>query len=169
MSKAVALVTLAVGLGGALVGWLAAGAQTKSAQPSATSRAPSELSQVPGDVRMNLVIRKDIPMLPGKAAAQAAHAAVSLYEQMTDLTSENYDPILLTRWRAGGQAKITLQAPDLDAMEEMMALALSLGVNCTLICDAGRTQLEPNTYTVLGLGPAPRETLNAITGHLSLY
>lgn len=130
---------------------------------------PSELSKVPGEVRMALVVRSDIPMLKGKAAAQCAHAAVDLYVKMSTADKEGYDPVVLDRWRRGGQAKITLKGGDLESMEELMAIAMSLGVNCTLIFDAGRTQLAENTATVLGLGPAPREVLDQITGELKLF
>ncbi|CAF1543725.1 unnamed protein product, partial [Rotaria sordida] len=38
-----------------------------------------------------------------------------------------------------------------------------------LIRDAGRTQIEPGSKTVLGIGPAPSKLINEITRHLKLY
>ena len=54
-------------------------------------------------------------------------------------------------------------------MDELYAKAISLGVNSTVIHDAGRTQIVAGSATVLGLGPAPKSVLDQITGDLKLY
>lgn len=154
---------LGIAIAGVITGWL-----ITRERPVPRKQKKSELSKIPGEVRMALVVRSDIPMLKGKAAAQCAHAAVGAYMNMADPRNESYDPDLLHRWQQGGQAKIALKGRDLESMEELMAMALSLGVNCELIVDAGRTQLAPNTATVLGIGPAPRPVLDQITGELQL-
>lgn len=40
--------------------------------------------------------------------------------------------------------------------------------NTCLIRDAGRTQIEPNSKTVLAIGPAPSAELDKVTRHLKL-
>lgn len=42
------------------------------------------------------------------------------------------------------------------------------GINYYLVADAGRTQVEPGSLTVLGIGPEYEEILNSVTGHLKL-
>ena len=37
-----------------------------------------------------------------------------------------------------------------------------------LVVDAGRTQIEPGSKTVWGIGPAPAELIDQITGKLKL-
>ena len=39
---------------------------------------------------------------------------------------------------------------------------------CYLVVDAGRTQIAAHSKTVLGIGPAPAELINPITGQLKL-
>ncbi|EGV65904.1 hypothetical protein CANTEDRAFT_102052 [Yamadazyma tenuis ATCC 10573] len=130
----------------------------------------SELNQISGEVRMTLVVRQDLKMGKGKGAAQCSHATLALYKKMSNPQSPAYNPEMLTRWEYGnGQAKITLQVPDQEGMDTLFAQAISLGVNCYIVHDAGRTQVESGSATVLGLGPAPKVVLDQITGDLKLY
>jgi PTH2 family peptidyl-tRNA hydrolase len=113
---------------------------------------------------MVLVVRTDIGMTKGKAAAQCAHAAIACYESL-----QKTNPALLKKWRRAGQPKITVQAKSQDELLTLQGIAMSLGVTAKSIMDAGRTQLDPGTMTVLGVGPAPRSVVDKITGHLKLY
>lgn len=45
---------------------------------------------------------------------------------------------------------------------------MSLGLVAEVIQDAGRTQIEAGSLTVLGIGPAPASVINQVTGHLKL-
>ncbi|KAI5967756.1 hypothetical protein CANMA_002936 [Candida margitis] len=128
------------------------------------------LNDIPGEVRMTLVVRQDLKMGKGKAAAQCSHATLSLYKKITNPNSEAYNPEMVKRWECGnGQAKITLQVPNQEEMDILYAQAISLGVNACIIHDAGRTQIAAGSATVLGLGPAPKKALDQITGELKLY
>lgn len=166
MRRELQLVTVA--LAGAVFGYFAHRLTISPAtdvQPRSTGQEAEQLLAYPNDeVRMALVVRQDIPMLKGKAAAQCAHAAVGLYRQAVANS-----PQTLRRWLQCGQAKITLKSRDLEEMEELAAIAMSLGVPVEFIQDAGRTQVDPGTVTVLGLGPAPRALLDQVTGNLKLY
>jgi peptidyl-tRNA hydrolase, PTH2 family len=53
-------------------------------------------------------------------------------------------------------------------MHLLQAKAISLGIVAEVIADAGRTQIEAGSYTVLGIGPAPTSVINQVTGHLKL-
>ncbi|VEU23129.1 DEKNAAC104128 [Brettanomyces naardenensis] len=128
----------------------------------------TSLNEIPGEVRMTLVVRSDLGMQKGKVAAQCAHAAVTCYKLMSDAKSEARNTVLLRRWYGGGQAKIALKCKDKDEMDILFAKALSLNVNAYIVHDAGRTQVPSGSATVLGLGPAPRSVMDQITGELSL-
>lgn len=128
------------------------------------------LNEIPGEVRMSLIVRLDLKMGKGKAAAQCSHATLALYKRMADSQRASYNPTLLERWERGnGQAKITLQVPNQEEMDVMFAQAISLGVNAYIVHDAGRTQIAAGSATVLGLGPAPKLVMDQITLELKLY
>lgn len=128
------------------------------------------LNEVPGEVRMTLVVRQDLKMGKGKAAAQCSHATLALYKKITNNESDAYNPEMVKRWEYGnGQAKITLQVPNQEEMDILFAQAISLGVNAYIVHDAGRTQIAAGSATVLGLGPAPKQVLDQITSNLKLY
>lgn len=128
------------------------------------------LNDIPGEVRMALVIRQDLGMTKGKIAAQCCHAALACFRLIgTDPSRASYNQEMTHRWLARGQAKITLKCPDKETMDELFAKAIALGVNSYVVHDAGRTQIAAGSATVLGLGPAPKAVLDQITGDLKLY
>lgn len=75
---------------------------------------------------------------------------------------------LLQRWESRGQAKIAVQVKSEDELMQLMGVARSLGVTAEVIADAGRTQIEAGSFTVLGVGPAPKSVVDKITGNLKL-
>lgn len=75
---------------------------------------------------------------------------------------------LLKRWERMGQAKIAVQVKSEDELMTLQARALSLGLVAEVIADAGRTQIASGSYTVLGIGPAPKSAVDAVTGGLKL-
>ena len=79
-----------------------------------------------------------------------------------------------------GQAKVTLKAPDYikeddvkkdqaHSLQNLANEAQHLGITACVIHDAGHTQIEKGSSTVLGIGPAPSKTIDLVTGHLKLY
>lgn len=128
------------------------------------------LNEVPGEVRMTLIVRQDLKMGKGKAAAQCLHATLALYKKITNPYSDSYNPEMVKRWEGiNGQAKITLQVPNQEEMDILFAQAISLGINSYIVHDAGRTQIAAGSATVLGLGPAPKAVIDQITKDLKLY
>lgn len=128
------------------------------------------LNEIPGEVRMTLVVRQDLKMGKGKAAAQCLHATLALYKKMTNPKSPAYNPQMLNRWEYdNGQAKITLQVPDQETMDILYAQAISLELNAYVVHDAGRTQIPSGSATVLGIGPGPKSVIDQITKDLKLY
>lgn len=119
---------------------------------------------------MTLIVRQDLKMGKGKAAAQCSHATLALYKKITNPQSAAYNPEMVERWEYGnGQAKITLQVPNQEEMDLLFAQAVSLGINAYVVHDAGRTQIAAGSATVLGLGPAPKQVIDQITNELKLY
>jgi len=103
-------------------------------------------------------------MKPGKIAAQCAHAAVGVYAYLI-----RKRPVALEPWSSQGAAKITLKAPNLDELHDLEKKARALGLPTYIVQDAGRTQVEPGSETVLAIGPGPVSVIDTITGHLKLY
>lgn len=99
----------------------------------------------------------------GKIAAQASHATLACYK--TSLSTSNPH---LRPWEKAGQAKIAVQIKSSDELFTLHAKARSLGLVAEVIADAGRTQIEAGSYTVLGIGPAPKSVVDEITGGLKL-
>lgn len=112
---------------------------------------------------MVLVVRTDLNMSKGKIAAQCSHAAVGAFEK-----AQRKDPVSLQIWQNDGQAKVAVKTDSLEEMKEIADSATKLGLITSMIRDAGRTQIAPNSITVLGVGPAPKEVIDQLTGHLKL-
>lgn len=129
----------------------------------------TSLNDIPGETRMALVVRTDLKMTKGKAAAQCAHAALGCYRLMLEDNLASQNLTLLRRWEKTGQAKITLQVKSKEDLDLLFAKAISMNVNSYIVHDAGRTQIEAGSATVLGLGPAPKLVLDQITSDLKLY
>ena len=116
-----------------------------------------------GTYKMVLVVRGELRLTAGKAAVQVAHAAVMLYQE----AERKHTPVL-ERWLEGGQKKIAVVAPTLDALLELQRAARSLGLPTVLVEDAGFTEVAPGTKTVLGIGPGPENEVDRVTGGLAL-
>ncbi|XP_062122377.1 probable peptidyl-tRNA hydrolase 2 [Drosophila sulfurigaster albostrigata] len=113
--------------------------------------------------KMVLVVRNDLKMGKGKIASQCSHGAVGAYQRAVTRT-----PRLLRAWEQCGCAKIAVRV---DSEAELMAIKRSAEqklLNTCLIRDAGRTQIEPNSKTVLAIGPAAADDIDRVTGHLKL-
>ena len=163
--------TLAAGLGCGLLAHVASRVISRASTATSSSDAKSPLEKWTNfpfstENKMVLVIRTDLNMGKGKAAAQCAHAAIDLYKKANKRT-----PKLLTQWESFGQAKVTLKAPEggEKALEHLQRQAEGEGLAAVIVRDAGRTQIESGSATVLGIGPGPSEIIDKVTGHLKLY
>jgi PTH2 family peptidyl-tRNA hydrolase len=113
-------------------------------------------------VKMAIVVRADLGMGRGKAAAQAAHAAVAA--TLTAMGSPR-----LQAWLADGQPKVVLRVDSQAGLDDVVAAAHAAHLAVETVADAGRTQLTPGTVTCAAIGPAEDDDLDAVTGALRLY
>ncbi|KAH8304406.1 hypothetical protein KR059_008316 [Drosophila kikkawai] len=116
--------------------------------------------------KLALVVRADVKMSKGKTAAQCAHAAVMCYQSAVQGTK--LQNAILQRWCRLGQPKIVLRVDNYEQLSNLEQRAQESNVVAAMVRDAGRTQLESGTATVLGLGPAPADELDKLVAHLKL-
>lgn len=112
-------------------------------------------------MKQAIVVRTDLKMGKGKIAAQASHAAIGAYK-IADKSS-------VRKWEQEGQKKVVLKvSSERELLELFYKAKNSSPVACTLITDAGHTQIEPSTRTCIGLGPASDDEIDALVGDLKL-
>jgi PTH2 family peptidyl-tRNA hydrolase len=117
-------------------------------------------------MKMAIVIRRDLKISCGKAAAQAGHAAVECV--MLALEEDKWRR-WLEQWLAEGQKKIVLAAEGVEHLYELHKKAKELDLPTAVVVDAGLTEVPPGTSTALCVGPAPDELVDKVTGTLKLY
>jgi len=108
-------------------------------------------------------MRTDLEMSRGKIAAQAGHAAVSAAEEARKL-----HPKWWKAWLTEGQCKIGVKVRSEKELLKLEKEAKELGLPSALISDRGLTELPPDTITCLGIGPAPSNKIDKVTGKLAL-
>lgn len=164
--------TMAVASIAAILGYLTAYIYHKGGKGKTlfVDNAPStdlllrEHSDDDGGYKMVILVRNDINMSRGKAAAQCCHATLAAYK-----SALKKHPLIVTAWEQEGQPKVTLKTDSQQQLEELQAKARQAGLTAEAIRDAGRTQLIAGTKTVCAIGPGPARLVNLITGHLKLY
>uniref|UniRef100_A0A1J3DCK7 peptidyl-tRNA hydrolase n=1 Tax=Noccaea caerulescens TaxID=107243 RepID=A0A1J3DCK7_NOCCA len=112
--------------------------------------------------KMVLVVRNDLKMGKGKIAAQCSHATLGLYKKLLQRA-----PKALNRWENCAQPKVVVK---IESEEEMLVLqgkAKSLKLPTHITIDAGKTQIAPDSRTVMAiLGPV--DVVDDVTGELKL-
>ena len=107
---------------------------------------------------------KAVKMSAGKAAAQSGHATLGAYRK-----AMRRCPNAVRNWLRIGQMKITVKCPTVQELLELEQLCSAAGLNTCLIRDAGHTEIEPGSRTVLAVGPAPASVMDPLTRHLKPY
>lgn len=99
----------------------------------------------------------------GKIAAQTSHAAVSAAEE-----ARKHCKAWWEAWLDEGQRKVVVKVKSEADLLQLRQQARRMHLPCALIYDRGLTQLPPDTITCLGIGPAPNDEIDKITGKLPL-
>jgi peptidyl-tRNA hydrolase len=94
------------------------------------------------------IIRPGVIKSMGKAIAQAGHAALALADGMA--TSHHAE---LQRWRAQGMPG------EVRLADDRLWERLKAEVDCVVIRDAGHTQVERGTETVLAIPPCREQSI----------
>ena len=110
-----------------------------------------------------IVFRLDLKMSRGKIVAQGGHAAVTAAEE-----ARKHQKGWWKAWMNEGQCKIAVKVKDEKELLELEKQAKKLKLPSALIIDRGLTEVPAGTKTCLGIGPAPVEKMDRITGMLSL-
>jgi len=124
---------------------------------------PQKKNQSDFEYKMVIVTRSDLILSAGKLAAQVSHAAVDC----TLLTKKN-KPEWFSKWQREGAKKVVVKVASLDEFFLLKEKAKKLGICTTIISDAGHTEIPEGTQTVLGIGPAPSNLIDQVTGELQL-
>lgn len=111
-----------------------------------------------------IVFRSDLKMSKGKIAAQAGHAAVLAAEEARKHYREWWKA-----WMKEGQCKIAVEVKSEKELLKLERQARESALPHALITDRGLTEVPPGTMTCLGIGPAPAERIDKITGVLPLF
>lgn len=116
------------------------------------------------EYKVVILVRQDVKMSKGKTAAQASHAAVACA-----LAAKKNHPREFSGWEtSGGQKIVALKVTSLKELFEFKAIADQQGITNAVVCDAGRTEIDPGTITCLGIGPEKQSVIDKITGDLSM-
>ncbi len=110
-----------------------------------------------------IVFRSDLKLSKGKIAVQAGHAAVSSAEEARRSHRAWWEA-----WIKEGQCKVVVKVKSERELLELERQAEESALPHALIVDRGLTEIPPDTITCLGIGPAPSEKIDKITGMLPL-
>ena len=115
-----------------------------------------------------LLIRKEpnFKMGAGKAIAQGGHAIHGL--MTSDFRRGTGNETLFRKYSRGDSPKIACRAT-LEEINRAELECYNMKIPTFRVIDAGRTQVEPGSTTVLGVGPVMRETVPEIIKGLKLY
>jgi len=118
-----------------------------------------------GEFKFKLVIavRRDLEMGKGKIAVQVGHATISASEE-----AKKVHPDWWRQWLDEGQCKVAVKVDSEGDLYRLELEAGELGLPSAIIRDRGLTQISPGTATCVGIGPAPAELVDKITGNLPL-
>lgn len=95
------------------------------------------------DAVMYIFVNRGLHMSAGKLGAQSAHAAVEAYRSS--------DPKLVKRWYDSGHTKLILQARNSETLQTIERSLNEHGLKTFPIIDEGRTEIDPNQFTALGV------------------
>jgi PTH2 family peptidyl-tRNA hydrolase len=115
------------------------------------------------EYKMVIVTREDLKLSPGKLAAQVAHASVACA-----LETKKINPKWFTKWQNEGGKKAVVKVDSEKEFYFLKKKAEGLNIFAYIVEDAGHTEIAAGTKTVLGIGPAPDNIIDQVTGKLPL-
>jgi len=124
-------------------------------------------------IKLVLVVRSDLEMTKGKIAAQCSHAALKALRLLTQdsMSSEKARRMreIKTLWEGSGEKIVVVKGDGgHEQLQGIYEQAKNKGILTGTIRDAGRTQVEAGSMTVLFVGPDREHDVDLLTGHLKL-
>lgn len=113
--------------------------------------------------KLVVAVRRDLDMSKGKIAVQVGHATINSAEE-----ARHVHPDWWREWIHTGQCKVAVKVNMESDLYRLAEEAKKLGLPSAIIRDSGLTQLSPGTATCVGIGPAPVDLVDKITGDLPL-
>lgn len=127
-------------------------------------------------------MRHDLHMRRGKQMAQASHASMKVFFDMSMTRTIEHGRITynihlpegekgedIKSWVEGIFTKVVCRVNSEEELMDIYKKARDKNLPCTLIQDAGKTEFKGvPTYTCCAIGPAKSSVIDEITGHLSL-
>ena len=114
-------------------------------------------------IKQAIVVRGDLKLGKGKAAAQSCHASLAAY-----LKVKTKDSRIADDWVSEGMKKIVLKVSSEKELKEYFGKCKESGSPCEIIRDAGHTQIDPGTITCFGAGPGDENEIDKVLGKLKL-
>ncbi|KYK26792.1 peptidyl-tRNA hydrolase [Thermoplasmatales archaeon SG8-52-1] len=115
------------------------------------------------EYKMVIVTRTNLTLSKGKLAVQVAHAAVACALETKKENSKWFN-----KWKNEGAKKAVVKVESEKDFYHLKEKADDLKIVSSIISDAGLTEIPPGTNTVLGIGPAPSNLIDKVTGDLPL-
>ena len=100
------------------------------------------------DPVLAVFVRTDLNMSRGKIAVQVGHAVCM--SMLHPFTLELYPHV--KEWIDNSQVKIVLAVNSHGDLNDIAEKCIINDVECRFIQDAGKTEVEPGTYTCLAVG-----------------
>jgi PTH2 family peptidyl-tRNA hydrolase len=129
------------------------------------------------EIKQVIVMRADLGMRKGKAAAQAGHASMLWMVHRLSVKAHEYPNVTgdfdkheVEWFTASGMTKICVRVESEEELMEVHRHALSEGLLSHVVTDSGHTEFHGvPTRTCLAIGPDFGHRVNPVTGHLKLY
>jgi PTH2 family peptidyl-tRNA hydrolase len=120
------------------------------------------MENISKELRIYLIVNDSLNMSPGKIAAQCGHAV----QELIDKTISNN---FLLGFKYIDCSKIFTKIVLKASKEEWNQLLESkILYSHSIIIDDGRTEVLPNSQTVIGIGPITKNNAKQLVGHLKL-
>jgi len=111
------------------------------------------------EVKQYIIVRTNLGMSAGKVAAQSCHASMKVFfDKMVVLPTDKSERTLYltdeeVQWVDGMFTKIVKKVKNEGQLMKAYNKANELGLNVSLIKDAGKTELDGENYTAIAVGP----------------
>lgn len=133
-----------------------------SGHTAPTVTAIADYNDAMNELLLAIGLRRDLNLSPGKAAAQACHAAVAGVLNIRDSGE-------LAEWLKTGQLIVVLAIDDEQALLTLLDTCRHAGFPAVGVADSGRTEVAPGTITAVAIGPSRRAAVKPYIERFRTY